>query len=249
MEPYVRPVTPDPSNSVEPAVTCTGRLLLIEDDPQLGDVVSRYLQRDGFDVELVADGLVGLERALDSLPDLVILDLMLPGLDGLSVFRRLRSVAPIPVVMLTARGDEEDRVAGLELGADDYIAKPFSPRELVARVKAVLRRAGGRLDTLTVGSRIEQDGLVIDLLGREVLLDGTPLALTAKELDLLAFLASHPGVAFRREELLERVWGWSVGDTATVTVHIQRLRQKIEEDPSRPTRLVTVRGTGYRWQA
>ena len=240
---------PDPSNPPGPALTHAGRLLLIEDDPQLGDVVVRYLQREGFEIELMTDGLAGLERALDSLPDLVILDLMLPGLDGLSVFRRLRSVAPIPIVMLTARGDEEERVAGLELGADDYIAKPFSPRELVARVKAVLRRAGGRLETVAAGSRIERDGLVVDLLGREVLLHGTPLALTAKELDLLAFLASHPGVAFRREELLERLWGWSVGDTATVTVHIQRLRQKIEEDPSRPTRLVTVRGTGYRWQA
>jgi len=171
---------------------------------------------------------------------------MLPGLDGLEVCRRLRAVAPVPVIMLTARGEEEDRVLGLELGADDYLSKPFSPRELTARVKAVLRRAAEPFP-LQQSGRLSSDGLVIDPAAREVTLDGQPVVLTAREFDLLAFLADSPRRTFRREELLEHVWGFTYGDTATVTVHIRRLREKIERDPSAPRRVVTVWGVGYRF--
>jgi DNA-binding response OmpR family regulator len=188
-----------------------------------------------------------LERALATLPDLVVLDLMLPGLDGLELFRRLRRVAPIPVVMLTARGQEEDRIAGLELGADDYLGKPFSPRELTARVRAVLRRARSPVE-VTAGPMLLGGGLEVDLLAREARRDGRPLELTVKEFDLLAYLLSHPGQALRREQLLEAVWGYSIGDTATVTVHVRRLREKTEVDPSAPKHLCTVRGVGYRFE-
>jgi DNA-binding response OmpR family regulator len=227
--------------------TSLGRILVVDDDPNLGEVVARYLQREGYEVEVVADGRTGLERALATLPDLVVLDLMLPGLDGIEVFRRLRRVAPIPVVMLTARGSEEDRVAGLELGADDYVAKPFSPRELTARVKAVLRRAGGGIsDSVLVA--FEAGEITLDLVSHEAKRAGEPLLLTVKEFDLLAYLMQRPGVAFRREELLEAVWGYTFGDTATVTVHVRRLREKIEVDASLPLHLTTVRGVGYRWE-
>jgi len=194
----------------------------------------------------VHDGVVGLQRALDSLPDLVVLDLMLPGLHGIEVFRRLRRVAPVPVVMLTARGSEEDRVTGLELGADDYVAKPFSPRELTARVRAVLRRATGPVGS-SAGSVLRAGDLEVDMVALEARRAGEVLTLTAKELDLLAFLMSHPRQAFAREELLQAVWGYDIGDTATVTVHVQRLRDKTETEPRSPRHLVTVRGVGYRF--
>jgi DNA-binding response OmpR family regulator len=231
-------------------ITPAARILVIEDDPTPAEVVARYLAREGFDVEVCADGRVGLEQALTTLPDLVVLDVMLPGLSGVDVFRRLRKVAPIPVVMLTALGSEDDRVAGLELGADDYVAKPFSPREVVARVKAVLRRASargvavgaGRVETVLHAGDIE-----VDLLGAQARRSGVPLALTAKELELLAHFLSSPGRAFSREELLRDVWGFDVGDTATVTVHVRRLRCKIEADPTNPTLIATVRGIGYRF--
>lgn len=223
------------------------RVLVIDDDATLSEVVARYLERDGFEVTRCADGREGLRVALDDLPDLVVLDLMLPGIDGFEVFRRLREVAPIPVVMLTARGDEDDRVAGLELGADDYVAKPFSPRELAARVRAVLRRASGGLSdageaTLRAGS------LVVDVLAHDASRDGRQLLLTAKEFDLLAWLMRHPNQAFHRQDLLEQVWGYKYGDTATVTVHMRRLREKVEDDPSTPRHLCTVRGVGYRFE-
>ncbi len=224
----------------------TARVLVIEDDLILGDVIARYLAHEGMAVDVVANGREGLERALTTLPDLVVLDLMLPGLNGIEVIRRLRQVAPIPVVMLTARGSEEDRVGGLELGADDYLAKPFSPRELAARVKAVLRRAAGGVGT-SVGAVMASGGLTVDLVAHEAVIDGKVLALTAKEFDLLAHFIANPGRAFRREELLQAVWGYSVGDTATITVHVRRLREKIEADPSNPQHLCTVRGVGYRW--
>ncbi len=223
------------------------RVLVVDDDPNLGDVVVRYLEREGYEVDLARDGITGLERALSTLPDVVVLDLMLPGLDGLELFRRLRRVAPIPVVMLTARGSEEDRVAGLELGADDYVAKPFSPRELTARVKAVLRRARGGVAAAS-GPTLRGGDLEVDLLAHEARRRGQPLTLTVKEFDLLAFLMSHPSQAFRREQLLEAVWGYSIGDTATVTVHMRRLREKAEDDPSAPRHLCTVRGIGYRFE-
>jgi DNA-binding response OmpR family regulator len=225
----------------------TERVLVVDDDPTVADVVVRYLSREGFAAEAVHDGSVALECALADLPALVVLDLMLPGLDGLEVCRRLRAVAPVPVIMLTARGDEEDRVLGLELGADDYLAKPFSPRELVARVKAVLRRAHAPVSAAPV-PMLSFERLAIDTSAREVTLDGAPVALTAREFDLLAFLARSPRRVFRREELLEHVWGFTYGDTATVTVHIRRLREKIELDPSRPRHLVTVWGVGYRFE-
>lgn len=223
------------------------RVLVVEDDPTVAEVVARYLEREGFAVESVADGRDALARADAQLPDLVVLDIMLPGLDGLEVCRRLRSRAPIPVVMLTARGSEEDRVLGLELGADDYVSKPFSPRELTARVKAVLRRAGSPLDEDQRTGTLEFDGLTIDPAAREARVRGELATLTAREFELLAFLARRPRQVFRRDELLERVWGYTYGDTSTVTVHIRRLREKIEDDPSAPRRITTVWGVGYRF--
>jgi DNA-binding response OmpR family regulator len=224
----------------------TARVLVIDDDPTMCDVVRRYLEREGFSVSLAHDGAAGLEMALRDLPDLVVLDLMLPKLDGFEVFRRVRAVAPIPVVMLTARGDEDDRVTGLELGADDYLAKPFSPRELTARVRAVLRRASGAMSD-GGATALRAGELEVDVLAHEARRDGHPLALTVKEFDLLVYLMRMPNRAVRRDELLEAVWGYSYGDTATVTVHMRRLREKVELEPSAPLHLVTVQGVGYRF--
>ncbi len=224
------------------------RVLVVEDDPTISEVVVRYFERDGLDVVAVGDGRDAIDEADRQWPDLVVLDLMLPGMDGLEVCRRLRARAPVPVIMLTARGDEEDRVLGLELGADDYVVKPFSPRELTARVRAVLRRAVaiGVPDGLGVES-FDTGRLHIDLPAREVTIAGDLVPLTAREFDLLVHLARSPRRAFTREELLERVWGYSFGDTATVTVHVRRLREKVEANPSEPEHLVTVWGVGYRW--
>jgi DNA-binding response OmpR family regulator len=224
------------------------RILVAEDDVNVADVVGRYLEREGFDVEVVDDGARALDRALADPPDLLVLDLTLPGLDGLEICRRLRALAPVPVIMLTARGDEADRVAGLELGADDYIAKPFSPRELTARVKAVLRRAAGPLAAVGDPQRVLVAGRIeVDVAAREARVDGLVAPLTARELELLAFLMRHAGHTFGREELLQHVWGYSIGDTSTVTVHVRRLREKIELDPAHPRHLVTVWGIGYRF--
>ncbi|MGQ0615456.1 MAG: response regulator [Acidimicrobiia bacterium] len=226
------------------------RVLVVDDDATVAEVVCRYLEREGFEVESVGDGAVALERALASPPDLVVLDLMLPGMDGLEVCRRLRALAPVPVIMLTARGEEADRVIGLELGADDYVAKPFSAKELTARVKAVLRRAKGPLAGAVPGSpTVLGDGdLVVDIAAHEARLGGSLVGLTAREFELLAFLMRHPRQAFRREDLLQNVWGYSYGDTSTVTVHVRRLREKIEPDPTHPSRIGTVWGVGYRWE-
>jgi two-component system, OmpR family, response regulator ResD len=221
------------------------RVLVVDDDPALADVVARYLRREGFAVDYAPDGATGLQRALSTLPDLVVLDLMMPGMDGFEVCRRLRRATSIPVVMLTARGEESDRIAGLDLGADDYVTKPFSPRELAARVRAVLRRAG---DVAAPAALLAGGGVEIDTVAHRVSRGGEPVALTAKEYDLLVCFLQHPGRAFRREELLEAVWGWSIGDTSTVTVHVRRLREKIEDDASAPRHLATVRGVGYRWE-
>jgi len=223
------------------------RVLVVEDDPTVREVVTRYLEHDGHDVDVADDGLAALQHAARSWPDLVVLDLMLPGLDGFEVCRSLRRMAPVPVIMLTARGDEDDRIMGLELGADDYIAKPFSPRELVARVNAVLRRSGGIVMPAGGAPLIEVDDIRIDTIAREVTRGSSRLALTAKELDLLVFLASQPRRAFSRDELFAHVWGYTVGDTATVTVHIRRLREKLERDPAHPQHITTVWGVGYRW--
>jgi len=227
---------PDSTRADDAAVA---RVLIIEDDETLAEVVATYLEREGFDVDVATDGGSGLARALSTEPDLVVLDLMLPVLDGFEVCRRLRQVVPIPVIMLTARGEEDDRIAGLELGADDYLTKPFSPRELTARVKAVLRRAGGGVAARPI---------TLDVVAHEAHRSGDLLALTAKEFDLLAHFMAHPRRAFRRDELLEQVWGWTYGDTATVTVHVRRLREKVEQDPSQPRHLCTVRGVGYRFE-
>lgn len=226
------------------------RVLIVDDDANVSEVVGRYLEREGCEVEALADGRAALDHALAKPPDLVVLDLMLPGMEGLEVCRRLRALAPVPVIMLTARGDEADRIIGLELGADDYVAKPFSPRELTARVKAVLRRARGPLaGALPAGPTELADGnLVVDVTARQARLDGEVVALTSRELELLVFLMRHPRRAFRREELLQEVWGYSLGDTSTVTVHVRRLREKIESNPAEPRRIRTVWGVGYRWE-
>lgn len=222
------------------------RVLVVDDDRTVSDVVSRYLLREGHEVEWAATGPAALQRATAHPPDLVVLDLMLPGMSGLEVCQRLRQVAQVPVIMLTARGEEGDRVVGLEVGADDYVTKPFSPRELVLRVAAVLRRAHG---TGPTGLRALTDGdLSIDTAAHQAVLAGEVLALTAREYDLLVFLLRHPRTAFTREQLLERVWDWSFGDVSTVTVHVRRLREKIEPDPTNPIRLVTVWGVGYRYE-
>lgn len=224
-------------------------MLVIDDDPNVAEVVATYLQREGAIVQVCADGEAGLEAALADPPDLVVLDLMLPGLDGLEVCRRIQALAPVPIVMLTAKGDETDRIIGLELGADDYVAKPFSPRELVARVKAVLRRAHAPLQPVGAGAALLDAGPVqIDVSAHEARCDGEIVPLTAREFELLVHLVRHPRRAFRREELLERVWGSRYGDTSTVTVHVRRLREKVEADPSDPRHLVTVWGVGYRWE-
>ncbi|MDP9222017.1 MAG: response regulator transcription factor [Actinomycetota bacterium] len=221
-------------------------VLVVEDDRRIADVVSRYLRRDGFDVETVGDGALALERILGGPVDLVVLDLLLPGLSGFEVFRRLRAVSPVPVIVLSALGAETDRVAGLELGVDDYVTKPFSPRELALRVRSVLRRT---TETPANGARLLEDGgLTVNIATHEVGYAGRPLSLASREFDLLVFLMRHPRSAFTRQQLLERVWGWSIGDPSTVTVHIRRLREKLEEDPVTPTRLVTVWGVGYRYQ-
>ncbi|HEY8478375.1 MAG TPA: response regulator transcription factor [Spirillospora sp.] len=225
----------------------TGRVLVVDDDPTVAEVVARYLARDGHEVECFADGPAALRRALADPPDLIVLDLMLPGMGGLEVCRRLRETSAVPIVMLTALGAETDRLVGLETGADDYVTKPFSPRELALRVRSVLRRARW---TPTPGpSAPLRDGdLVVDVAAHEATLRGERLALTAREFDLLAFLLRHPRRAFTREELLERVWEWSFGDSSTVTVHVRRLREKIERDPTAPDRIVTVWGVGYRYE-
>jgi len=228
-----------------------GRVLVVDDDETVAGVVVDYLRRAGFDSLHVADGVSALEAvgpaARGGAPDIVILDVMLPGLDGIEVCRRLRSTEPsCPVIMLTALGEEEDRVLGLEVGADDYVTKPFSPRELVLRVESVLRRARPVPAPRPAG-RLTSGPVEIDVAGRRAFRHGVELALTIREFDLLVYLLTHPNRAFGREELLQQVWGWTFGDQSTVTVHIRRLREKVEDDPSHPALIVTVWGVGYRW--
>jgi DNA-binding response OmpR family regulator len=226
----------------------TPHVLVVDDDPTVSDVVRRYLEQDGCRVRLAADGLAALAAVDAERPDLVVLDLMLGGLGGLDVCRRLRHDRPtLPVVMLTALGEESDRVLGLEVGADDYVTKPFSPRELVLRVRSVLRRTSA--PPAPARPPILRDGdLIADTGRRTAESAGRPLALTVREFDLLEFLMRHPARAWSRAELLDRVWGWQFGDQSTVTVHVRRLREKIEPDPAAPTRLVTVWGVGYRYE-
>jgi DNA-binding response OmpR family regulator len=225
------------------------RVLVVDDDPTVSDVVRRYLERAGYAVALAADGPAALASFEREQPDLVVLDLMLPGMDGLEVCRRLRAVAAsVPIIMLTAMGEEADRVLGLQLGADDYVTKPFSPREFVLRVQSVLRRATAPTPIVDQPQILVDGDLVVDPVRRVATRGGEELALTVREFDLLIFLMSHPGRAFRRSEMLESVWGWTFGDHSTVTVHVRRLREKIEPDPANPRRIVTVWGVGYRYE-
>jgi two-component system response regulator ResD len=226
----------------------SGRVLVVDDEPIVREVLARYLSRDGFDVDVAEDGPSALEAFERSRPDLILLDLMLPQIDGLEVFRRITTGGRPAVIMLTARGQETDRIVGLDLGADDYVTKPFSPREVVARVRAVLRRAGPASRPSSTRTLVFGD-LRIDPKSREVRLDGEEVRLTPREFDLLFFLASNPEVVFTRIDLLEELWDFAYdGDPSTVTVHVRRLREKIERDPSNPQRLVTVWGVGYRFQ-
>jgi DNA-binding response OmpR family regulator len=222
-------------------------VLVVDDEPIVREVVVRYLEREGYRTLEAGDGVLARELVERERPNLVVLDLMLPGMDGLSLCRWIRSRSDLPVIMLTARGEEADRIVGLELGADDYVTKPFSPRELAARVRTVLRRAAPPVLT---EARLTFGDLEIDAATREVMHAGQPVRLTAREFDLLWFLASHPRRVFSRSQLMERVWGYEAAlDTGTVTVHVRRLREKIEDDPARPRRLETVWGVGYRFAA
>ncbi len=220
-------------------------ILVVDDEPIVRDVVVRYLRRDGHDTREAATGDEAREILEAETPELVVLDVMLPGTDGLELCRWIRSRSDLPVIMLTARGDETDRIVGLELGADDYVTKPFSPRELAVRVRNVLRRQRAVADP---GERISFGPYELDSAARELRRDQTLLKLTAREFDLLWFLASHPRRVFSRDQLMDRVWGYTTAlDTGTVTVHVRRLREKIEADPSRPRILETVWGVGYRF--
>jgi len=230
------------------------KILIVEDEPALQETLSYNLNRQGYQIEVVGDGQAALKAAREFKPDLIVLDILLPVLDGFEVCRILRQEMITPILMLTAMDSEIDRVIGLEMGADDYLTKPFSMREFLARVKAQLRRVRmirGEIDSDTslVREIIQFGNLSLDLNRREVLLDGQPLALKPKEFDLLLFLARHHGQVLSRDLILERVWGWEFsGGSRTVDVHVRWLREKIELDPSLPTRIVTVRGTGYRFE-
>ncbi len=220
-------------------------VLVVDDEPVVREVVARYLRRDGYETLEAADGDEARALIETRRPSLVVLDVMLPGTDGLELCRWIRAGSDLPVILLTARGDEADRIVGLELGADDYVTKPFSPRELAARVRSVLRRTTAPQPR---ADRLVFDGVALDGASREVVRDGVPVALTAKEFDLLWFLASHPRQVFSRDQLMDRVWGYSAAlDTGTITVHVRRLREKVEADPARPAHLRTVWGVGYRF--
>jgi len=231
-------------------------ILIVEDEPALQDTLSYNLKKDGFTVEAASDGRTAIETARKLKPDLIILDIMLPELDGLEVARILRREMNTPILMLTARDDEIDRVVGLEVGADDYLTKPFSMRELMARVKAQLRRTRLLQEELskkvageTHHTTLAFGNLVINLTRREVMLNAEPIKLKPKEYELLEFFAEHKGQMLTREFILERVWGWDfIGDSRTVDVHVRWLRQKIENDASNPARIITVRGGGYRFE-
>ncbi|MEV7453111.1 response regulator transcription factor [Streptomyces nigra] len=221
------------------------RVLVVDDDPTVAEIVSGYLDRAGYVVDRAGDGPAALAAAAARRPDLVVLDLMLPGMDGLEVCRRMRGQGPVPVIMLTARGDEDDRILGLEVGADDYVTKPFSPRELVLRVESVLRRSRPAQPSAI----LRAGGLTVDSAARRATKDGAELALTIREFDLLTFFLRHQGRVFGREDLMREVWGWDFGDLSTVTVHVRRLRGKVEDDPARPRLIQTVWGVGYRFDA
>ncbi|MCX6401621.1 MAG: response regulator transcription factor [Propionibacteriales bacterium] len=222
------------------------RVLVVDDDLTVREVLTSYLRARGHEVLEAGDGIEALRLVRSQRLDLLVLDVMLPGMDGREVCRRVRAMGDLPIIMLTALGREADRVQGLELGVDDYVGKPFSPRELALRVDSVIRRSTPvRNDTQEV---LVDGDLVVDVPRRVVTRSGAELSMTAREFELLRFLIGNPGTAFTREDLLEQVWGWSVGDHSTVTVHVRRVREKVEPDPRRPVRLVTVWGVGYRWE-
>jgi len=225
------------------------RILVVDDEPPIVGLVTAYLEHEGFDVLSAADGPTALMQARLYHPHLVVLDLMLPGMDGLEVCRRLRQESPVYILMLTARAEETDKVIGLGLGADDYLTKPFSPKELVARVKAILRRERPTQGTAAPGDQLVFPTITIDVARRAVSRDGQPVELTALEFDLLTTLAGAPGVVFSRAQLLQRVWGYDfVGDERVVDVHIGLLRKKMEPLPATPTLVKTVRGVGYKFE-
>ncbi|WP_241985876.1 MULTISPECIES: response regulator transcription factor [Cryobacterium] len=224
--------------------TADRRILVVDDDPTVSEIVCRYLRAAGFLVDEASDGQAGLDMAERLRPDLVVLDRMLPLQDGIEVCRRIRGDWEIPVIMLTALNQEEDRIDGLEAGADDYLTKPFSPRELVLRVQSVLRRSAS---AVVPAGLITAGEFSLDALAHEVRLRGEPLVLTTREFDLLAYLIGRPHHVLSREDLLRSVWGWEFGDLSTVTVHVRRLREKIEADPAQPRMLNTVWGVGYRF--
>ncbi len=228
----------------------TARVLIVEDEEIVAEVVERYLRRDGHNVRRVTDGLSALTEFVEFAPDLVVLDLMLPGMDGLDVCSEIRKTSNVPIVMLTSRKSEADKLTGLNLGADDYVTKPFSPREVAARVQAILRRSAPRAAEEQELGPIRFGDLCIDETARTVEVRDSPTELTVREFDLLAFMARHPRQAFTRDALLTAVWGDEfAGDDSTVTVHMRRLREKIEADPSRPRHLKTVWGVGYRFES
>jgi two-component system, OmpR family, response regulator VicR len=236
-------VIPEPTRTLGNDDLLDRRVLVVDDDPTVSEVVSEYLRSAGFVVDRVSDGFAAIDAERSIGPDLIVLDRMLPGIDGIEACRRIRLVSATPIILLTALGSEEDRIRGLEAGADDYLTKPFSPRELVLRVQSVLRRS---LVDLAPESPLDRGPFHVDPAARVALMHGRLLNLTVREFDLLAFFVKHPRQAFSREELLSMVWGWTHGDLSTVTVHVRRLREKIETDPTRPTLLTTVWGIGYR---
>ena len=226
------------------------QILVVEDEPSVSEVIGLYLRRAGFNAHLIHNGQEAIRFLEKQTPALVVLDLMLPGLDGWTITRWLREKGDVPIIMLTARREETDRIAGLEMGADDYIVKPFSPQELVSRVRAVLRRTRQIAPSVQDDQAVILDDLCINLQTRMVSINDEEISLTAKEFDLLYLLARHPRQVFSREQLLETVWGSNdYIDPGTVTVHIRRLREKIEKDPANPTRLQTVWGVGYKLEA
>jgi DNA-binding response OmpR family regulator len=224
-------------------------ILVVEDEASIAEVVSLYLRRAGYNVLMASDGRQAMNMFDHQQPDFVILDLMLPEVDGLSLTRWLRERSDLPIIMLTARREEIDRITGLEMGADDYVIKPFSPQELVSRVRAVMRRLGREQDPAENERILSFDNLSVDPRSRVVTVRSSAVELTAKEFDMLYLLARHPKQVFTREQLLERIWGGAQYiDPGTVTVHVRRLREKIENDPSKPTRLLTVWGVGYKFE-
>jgi DNA-binding response OmpR family regulator len=222
-------------------------VLIVDDEATIREVIRRYLEREGFDVREAGDGYAALDALDADSPDLMVLDLMLPGLDGMAVARRVREHSRIPIIMLTAKGEQPDRIYGFEQGADDYVVKPFSPRELILRIKAVLRRTEEAAPD--EGEILEFQDLVLNPVTRTVSVRGEEISLTTKEFDLLAFMMRHPKRVFNRDQLMDNVWGYEYyGDASTVTVHIRRLREKIERDPSNPQHLLTVWGVGYKFE-